>query len=198
MAEEIKLKRTLKRESAEEASEKKEIASESKASKKNPLITDKCIDYLNYRIEQEEYSSRIYLAMSMWLDDRGFVNAAKLWKKYSEEERAHADMAREYLLDLGIQPDTPALKQPPQNFSGLPQIIRDSYDHEVEITNQCKDLASHAMEMADHLLYQLAATYLKEQIEEVGKAQNWIDQLESFGEDKIAMRLLDHEMKDYL
>ena len=36
MAEEIKLKRTLKRESAEEASEKKEIASESKASKKNP------------------------------------------------------------------------------------------------------------------------------------------------------------------
>jgi ferritin len=48
------------------------------------------------------------------------------------------------------------------------------------------------------MLYQLAGTYLKEQIEELGKAQNWIDQLESFGEDPIAMRLLDHEMKDYL
>jgi ferritin len=172
----------------------KETATKSK----NPLITDECIKILNYRIEQEDYSSRVYLAMSMWLDDKGFVNAAKLWKKYSDEERGHADIAREYLLDLGIRPKTPLLNQPVQEFSGLPQIIRDSYDHEVDITVQCKELAAHAMKMGDHMLYQLAATYLKEQIEEVGKAQNWIDQLESFGEDKIAMRLLDHEMKDYL
>lgn len=174
----------------------KDAASAQKS--KNPLITDECLKLLNYRIEQEDYSSRIYLAMSMWLDDKGFVNAAKLWKKYSEEERTHADLAREYLLDLGIRPITPLLNQPVQEFSGLPQIIRDTYEHEVDITNQCKELASHAMKMGDHMLYQLAAHYLKEQIEELGKAQNWIDQLASFGEDKIAMRLLDHEMKDYL
>jgi ferritin len=165
---------------------------------KNPLITDDCVKMLNYRIEQEDYSSRVYLAMSLWLDDKGYVNASKLWKKYSDEERAHADMAREYLLDLGIRPITPLLNQPVQEFSGLPQIIKDSHEHEAEITRQCKELASHAMKMGDHMLYQLAATYLKEQIEELGKAQNWLDQLESFGEDKIAMRLLDHEMKDYL
>lgn len=175
-----------------------ETKTETKTKSKNPLITDECIKILNYRIEQEDYSSRVYLAMSMWLDDKGYVNAAKLWKKYSEEERGHADMAREYLLDLGIRPNTPLLNQPVQEFSGLPQIIRDSHEHEVTITVQCKELASHAMKMGDHMLYQLAATYLKEQIEEVGKAQNWIDQLESFGEDPIAMRLLDHEMKDYL
>ena len=176
----------------------KEAAKTTVTKSKNPLITDECIKMLNYRIEQEDYSSRIYLAMSMWLDDKGFINAAKLWKKYSDEERAHADMAREYLLDLGIRPLTPLLNQPVQEYSGLPQIIKDSHEHEMDITNQCKELASHAMKMGDHMLYQLAATYLKEQIEEMGKAQNWLDQLESFGEDKIAMRLLDHEMKDYL
>lgn len=164
----------------------------------NPLITDECIKYLNYRIEQEDQSSRIYLAMSMWLDDKGFVNASKLWRKYSDEERGHADMAREYLLDLGVMPSTPALKETTKKYSGLPEIIRETYDHEMDITNQCKDLASHAMKMGDHMLYQLAGTYLKEQVEELGKAQNWLDQLESFGEDKTAMRLLDHEMKDYL
>lgn len=185
----IVFKRTLKEAAAEKASS---------AKSKSPLITDECIKILNYRIEQEDYSSRVYLAMSMWLDDKGFVNAAKLWRKYSDEERGHADMAREYLLDLGIRPNTPLLNQPVQEFSGLPQIIRDSHAHEVDITVQCKELASHAMKMGDHMLYQLAATYLKEQVEEVGKAQNWIDQLESFGEDPIAMRLLDHEMKDYL
>lgn len=179
-------------------SEESKPAETASVKSKNPLITDECIKILNYRIEQEDYSSRVYLAMSMWLDDKGYVNASKLWRKYSDEERGHADLARQYLLDLGIRPNTPLLNQPVQEFSGLPQIIRDSYDHEVDITVQCKELAAHAMKMGDHLLYQLAATYLKEQIEEVGKAQTWVDQLESFGEDKIAMRLLDHEMKDYL
>lgn len=185
----------LKRSLAKPAESKQE---EPSVKSKNPLITDECIKILNYRIEQEDYSSRVYLAMSMWLDDKGYVNAAKLWKKYSDEERGHADMARTYLLSLGIRPNTALLNQPVQEFSGLPQIIRDSHAHEVDITTQCKELASHAMKMGDHMLYQLAATYLKEQIEELGKAQNWIDQLESFGEDPIAMRLLDHEMKDYL
>jgi len=194
------LKRTLKTSSSSSSSTSSPAPATSTPSmkSKNPLITDDCIKYLNKRIKEEDYSSRVYLAMSMWLDDKGFVNASKLWRKYSDEERGHADLAREYLLDLGIRPLTPLLDQPIQDFSGLPQIIKDTYDHEMDITNQCKELASHAMKMGDHMLYQLAATYLKEQIEEMGKAQNWLDQLESFGEDKIAMRLLDHEMKDYL
>jgi ferritin len=189
MAEPTVFKRTLAKKADPEAKSSKST---------NPLITDECVKILNYRIEQEDYSSRVYLAMSVWLEDKGYVNASKLWRKYSDEERGHADMAREYLLSLGIRPNTALLNQPIQEFSGLPQIIRDSHAHEVDITVQCKELASHAMKMGDHMLYQLAGTYLKEQIEEVGKAQNWIDQLESFGEDPIAMRLLDHEMKDYL
>ena len=40
--------------------------------------------------------------------------------------------------------------------------------------------------------------YLKEQVEEHNKMQDLVDQLEAFGEDKIAMRLFDHELKDYL
>jgi ferritin len=54
------------------------------------------------------------------------------------------------------------------------------------------------MKKADHMLYELALKFLKEQVEEHSKMQNWVDQLNSFGTDKIAMRLLDHEMKDYL
>jgi len=176
----------------------KETAKPTVTKSKNPLISDDCLKMLNYRIEQEDYSSRVYLAMSMWLDDKGYMNASKLWKKYSDEERTHADLARQYLLDLGLRPLTAMLNQPVQEFSGFPQIIKDTYEHEAVITNQCKELASHALKLGDHMLYQLAGTYLKEQIEELGKAQNLVDQLESFGDDKIAMRLLDHELKDYL
>ena len=110
----------------------------------NPLIDESCISHLNYRVQQEEYSARIYMAMSMWLNNKGYVNAAAVWRTYSDEEMKHADIARTYLLSFGIQPVTPRLDQPKQNFSGLPEIIKLSFDHEVVVSKQIKDMANHA------------------------------------------------------
>lgn len=160
----------------------------------NPLITADCISYLNFRIQQEEYSSRIYLAMSMWLNNKGYVGAAALWKKYSDEEMGHADWARTYLLSFGLQPLTPKLEQPNQTFTGLPQIIQTSFDHEVEISTQIQQMASESFKKGDHMLYELCLRYLKEQVEEHDKMQTWVDKLEAFGTDKIALRLLDNDM----
>ena len=161
---------------------------------KNILISEAAITMLNFRIQQEEASSRIYKAMSMWLNNSGYIGAAKLWLKYSDEELTHANWAREYLLDMGVQPTTPKLEAPTQNFSGLPEIIQLSYDHEIVITKQCKQFATDSFKEGDHMLYQLALKYLQEQVEEHGKMQNWVDRLAAFGEDKLAMRFLDDEM----
>jgi ferritin len=160
----------------------------------NPLISEHCVDYLNYRIQQEEYSSRVYLAMSMWLNNKGYSGAAGLWKTYSDEELKHADWSRTYLLSFGIQPLTPRLDQPAQNFSGLPQIIQDSFDHEILVSTQCKQMASESFKKGDHMLYELSLKFLKEQVEEHDKMQTWVDKLEAFGTDKLALRLLDNEM----
>lgn len=175
---------------------KKETITRSAPSTKtaNPLISEECVKYLNYRIEQEEYSSRIYLSMSMWLNNKGYTGAASLWKKYSDEEMAHADWARTYLLSFGLQPLTPKLEQPEQNFTGLPQIIQLSFEHEIEVSQQIKQMAGHAFTKGDHMLYELCLKYLKEQVEEHDKTQTWVDKLEAFGTDKVALRLLDNEM----
>jgi len=161
---------------------------------KNILLSDECVKYLQFRIQQEELSSRIYLAMSMWLNNKGYFGAASLWLKYSKEESTHSDWSREYLLSMGITPETPELKAPEQKFLGLPQIIQLSYDHEIVVTKQCKDLANDAFKKGDHMLYELALRYLKEQVEEHDKMQNWMDRLESFGTEKVALRMLDEEM----
>lgn len=161
---------------------------------KNPMIDDSCITFLNYRVQQEDLSSRIYLAMSLWLNNNGYLNAAKVWKKYSEEERGHADIARDYLLNMGVQPATAPLEQPQDTFTGLPEIIRKSHEHEIQISMQCQELANHALKDGSHMLYELALHYLREQNEEMGKTQDLVDQLNAFGEDKIAMRLFDHQL----
>jgi len=161
---------------------------------RNPFATQSVIDALNYRIENEENSSRLYHAMSMWLNDNGYIGASKAWQKDSDDEMGHAMWAKEYLLDMGIQPKIPALKEPTQSFTGLPDIIRQSYKHEIDVTNQCNTLANTALKSGDNLLYQLANKFLQEQQEELGKVQTLLDKLEAFGEDKIAMRLLDNEL----
>lgn len=171
----------------------KEVVETKKVSSKNPFVTKECIDILNYRIQQEEQSSRLYQSMSLWLNDNGFKGSAKKWLSDSEDEMVHAGWAKNYLLDMGIQPKLPALQEPQQSFAGLSDIIRKSYDHEIIVTQQCNELATHALKYSNHLLYQLAMKYLQEQQEEIGKLQDSLDKLSAFGETKDVLFMLDHE-----
>lgn len=159
----------------------------------NPFAKNS-IDILNFRIEQEELSSRKYEAMSLWLNNNGYVGAAKAWKKDAEGEMEHAQWAKDYLLDMGVTPKLPALSEPEREFSSLPDIITKTFDHEIVISQQCNELANYAYLNGNHLLYQLALKYMTEQQEELGKAQTLVDKLNAFGGDKIAMRLLDDEL----
>lgn len=159
------------------------------------IISQRITDLIQFRIRQEEQSSRIYKAMATWLEFNGFSGAAKLFKKYSDEELDHASWAYKYLQDLNILPVVPAQTEPQNEFKGLPQIISLGYQHELTITNQCKELYNASIEEKDQLTYQLALKYINEQVGELGKFQTLLDKLESFGTDKVALRLLDKEMK---
>lgn len=158
------------------------------------VISNKTIELLNYRIAQEEASSRLYQSMSIWLDHNGYSGAASLWKKYADEEMIHAGFSYSYLLDLNIKPTVPAIEKPNGEFKNLPQIIALSFEHEIEITNQCKELAKSVAEEGDYMTLTLAQKYLTEQVEELKKTQFLIDQLNLFGIDKIALQLLDTKL----
>lgn len=160
------------------------------------FIGDKIIELINYRIQQEEQSARIYKAMSVWLNYNGFTGAAQLWDKYSKEEVIHSEIAYKYLLDLDVQPEIPALSEPQLSFLGFEDVIKKSYEHEIDITNQCNRLAKVAFEEGDFMTLQLAQWYLKEQAEEISKTKGWIDKLNAFGVSKEALRLLDNEMSE--
>ncbi|WP_299107647.1 ferritin [uncultured Winogradskyella sp.] len=161
---------------------------------KSEFLSEAMVKLLNYRVEQEEFSARIYLAMSTWLDDKGFVGAAKLFKQYSDEELIHADKAKKMLSANGIRPITPALKQPKQDFISLPDVIISALAHEKEITTQCYALTKAAHKEENFMVVELGLWYCKEQAEELSKVQYLIDRLEAFGEEPSMLRKLDEEM----
>jgi len=161
---------------------------------KSDFLSKTIVDLLNYRIEQEEFSARLYLSMSLWLTGNGYNGAGKLFKKYSEEEMGHAEKAKEMLLANGIRPITPALEKPEQDFKSFPKVIEMAFEHEKEITRQCYDLTKAAFKEDNYMVAELGLWYAKEQVEELDKIQNHMDKLEAFGTDADFLRELDDEM----
>lgn len=162
------------------------------------FLSSTIIELLNFRINQEEQSSRLYKAMSLWLEDKGYFNAAKLWSKYSDEEIKHADWAREYLLSFNIRPETRPIETVMNEFTGLDEVIYKTLDHEIMVANQCKELAKVSQSEGDTLTYTLAHKYCSEQVEELKKSYDLVNLLEVYGTDRLALALLDHQLESYL
>lgn len=134
--------------------------------------------------------------MAKWLGYNGYAGASKLWAKYASEENNHSDWAYTYLEDLDILPKVPALEAPKCEFKGLEDICKQSYDHEMMVTQSCNNLAKAAAAEGDYMTLQLAQKYLAEQVEEIGKTTSWLDKLDAFGTSPEALRLLDNEMSN--
>lgn len=158
------------------------------------FISKEIEELINFRIVEEEKSNRLYLSMAKWLNYNGYSGASKLWAKYADEELVHSKWGYVYLEELDILPVIPALEAPQLSFESLSQICKDSYDHEILITEQCNDLAKAALSNNDFMTLQFAQKYLTEQAEEIGRQAYWIDRIEAFGDSKEALRLLDNEM----
>lgn len=159
------------------------------------VISESIIKLLFKRITLEEHSSRLYLSMSIWLGFNGFTGAAKLWKKYSDEETLHAEWAYKFLADLDIKAPIQVIAEQPDVFNGFVDIIDKSYKHEVFITETINELGAQAMKEGDFLTMQLVMKYQNEQVEELAETVYWLDRLEAFGDSDQCLRMLDNEMR---
>ena len=132
------------------------------------------------------------------LDYKGFKNFAALYYKYASEELTHAKFAKDHLLAYGIQPELTKLPAPDYEFNSLKEILVLTLKNEHEITDQCNELAKAAMELNDFPTMTLGLKYCAEQVEELDKAQTFVDQMETFGDSKEVMITLEHNVKDML
>lgn len=158
------------------------------------MLSEKIIELLQKRIKSEEESSRLYKAMSVCTDYKGFFGASRLWAKYAKEESTHAQWAYNYLAQRNIKATVPELAAPPECFDGLVALVQASYDHEQKITMECNELADFCIAEKDYVTLTLALEYQKEQVEEEAKILFWLDRFEAFGDSEITLQMIDKEM----
>lgn len=122
---------------------------------------------LREQIRSEFTASQQYVAIAVYFDGADLPQLAAHFYAQAVEERNHAMMLVQYLLDRDIDVEIPGIDSVQNQFDTPAQALRLSLDQERTVTEQVTRLASVAREEGDYLGEQFMQWFLKEQIEEV-------------------------------
>ena len=124
-------------------------------------------DALNDQVAYEFAASQQYVAVAVWYDAETLPLLAAHFYRQALEERNHAMMLVQYLLDSGEQVRIPAVAEPKNEFSDAVAPVALALEQERTVTEQIVRLAALAREENDLVGAQFMDWFLKEQREEV-------------------------------
>ena len=127
----------------------------------------KFVAELNAQIGREFAASQQYVAAAVYYDAQTLPQLARFFYAQAVEERNHAMMMVEYLLDADASVVIPGVGAPDTMFDDLIAPISLSLDQERRVSDQVAALMGVAREEGDFLSEQFMQWFLKEQVEEV-------------------------------
>jgi ferritin len=122
---------------------------------------------LNEQITSELYSSQVYLAMACMFEDMGLKMLAKLYRKQTEEERAHGLKILDYISSIEGKVHLVAIPEPPAKYTSVLAAIEAALAHERKVTAQINDLVALAEKEKDYATRSFLNWFVDEQVEEV-------------------------------
>lgn len=124
---------------------------------------------INDQIRSEFGASQQYLAIAVYFDGADLPQLAKHFYSQSIEERNHAMMLVQYLLDRDVDVEIPGVDPVRNAFDAPRDALMLALDQERTVTEQISRLASVARDEGDYLGEQFMQWFLKEQVEEVAQ-----------------------------
>jgi ferritin len=154
----------------------------------------KILKELNQQIQEETYSSYIYLAMAADLESNGFKGMATWMQVQAREEKIHADIFLNYILERGERVELAAIQKPPSSWENPLTVFKTAYEHEVYISGRIDHMVKVARELNDNATYNMLQWFVEEQVEEEANVGEAVQQLEIIGEDGRGKLMIDREM----
>jgi ferritin len=122
---------------------------------------------LNAHVANEYAASQQYVAIAVYYDQETLPALAAHFYRQAVEERNHAHMIVQYLLDADLPVSIPAVTEPQNTFSDAVAPVKLALEQEKQVTAQISRLAALAREEEDLVGAQFLDWFLKEQREEV-------------------------------
>jgi len=125
------------------------------------------VDALNQQVAREFAASQQYVAIAVYYDSETLSQLASHFYRQAIEERNHAMMIVQYLLDANQQVVIPGVDAPRSDFSDVAGPVRLAVEQEKTVTDQIVALARLARDEGDLVGEQFLGWFLQEQREEV-------------------------------
>ena len=136
------------------------------------------VDKLNEQIGNEYAAHQQYVAAAVYFDSETLPRLAQFFYAQALEERNHAMMMVQYLLDQGVEAVIPGIDPPRTTFGDIVEPVRLALDQEKRVTEQVSALAGLARELGDYAGEQFMQWFIKEQVEEVSSMSSLLTVVE--------------------
>jgi ferritin len=147
---------------------------------------------LNEQVAYEFAASQQYVAIAVWFDSETLPLLAAHFYRQALEERNHAMMIVQYLLDADHEVVVPAVEAPKTTFADAREPVALALDQENRVTEQIAELARLAREENDLVGEQFMHWFLQEQREEVASMSALLSIVERAAESNVLL------VEDYL
>ncbi|MDP8244334.1 MAG: ferritin [Candidatus Hinthialibacter antarcticus] len=158
------------------------------------MTSKKMFDALNNQINEEMYSSYIYLSMASYFESVNLPGFANWMEAQFQEELAHVMRFYKYVNDRDGRVVLGAIKEPQAKWKSPLDAFKSAYEHEKYITSCIGKLVDLAMKESDHPTNNFLQWFVNEQIEEEATSKGIVDQLEFVESDKVGLYHLDREL----
>jgi ferritin len=125
------------------------------------------VDQLNTQIGHELAAHNQYLACAVYYDAATMPQMAAFFYRQALEERSHAMMMVQYLLDTDSAVTVPGVEAPVSAFSGVVAPVELALAQERRVTEQINALLRTARDESDFASEQFMQWFIKEQVEEM-------------------------------
>ena len=131
------------------------------------MAAPRFVDQLNAQVGNELSAHNQYLACAVYYDALTMPQMAAFFYAQALEERAHAAMMIQYLVDTDTDVVIPAVEAPVCDFADVVAPVELALEQEKRVTDQINGLLRIARDEYDFASEQFMQWFIKEQVEEV-------------------------------
>ncbi len=142
---------------------------------------------LNEQVGYEFAASQQYVAIAVYFDAETLPLFADHFYRQAVEERNHAMMIVQYLLDAGHAVVIPGVDAPKTEFEDAREPVALALEQERRVTDQIAALAALAREENDLVGEQFLHWFLQEQREEVASMSDLLSVVERASESNLLL-----------
>ena len=155
----------------------------------------KVAQLLNEQINHEFYSAYLYLEFSNYYAAVGLDGFENWYRVQAQEERDHAMLFYQYLLNNEQKVTFEAIAKPDCQLADNMAPLKEGLKHEKFVTGLINRIYAAAFEVKDFRTMQLLDWFVKEQGEEEKSASDMITKMDLFGTDAKGLYMLNNELK---